>query len=44
MGHVIVEWLMIIVGAGSMLLGIVFGVVDRILRLMRRLQRPPDKP
>ena len=39
MGHVIFEWLMIIVGGGSMLLGMVFGMIDTALRFKGWLQR-----
>lgn len=39
MALVILEWVMIGVGAGSVLLGMVFGVIDTTLRFLRWLQR-----
>lgn len=41
---VIVDWIMVVVGGGSVLLGIVGGAAGLILGIKRRLQRPAEKP
>lgn len=41
MWHVIADWVMIVVGAGSVLLGMVFGAASSFVRFARWLQDTP---